>query len=54
VITGGAPSVPQGDASVTQYAACRYTADPGDLAEAAGRGSLCARLFLRDRARGSA
>ena len=54
VITGGAPSVPQADAAVTQYTACRYTADPADLAEAAGRGSLCARLFLQDRARGSA
>jgi hypothetical protein len=54
VITAGAPSVPQPDASVTQYTAWRYTADPGDLAEAASRGSLCARLFLQDRARGSA
>ena len=53
VITAGAPSVPQPDASVTQYTAWRYTADPGDLAEAASRGSLCARLFLQDRARGS-
>jgi ADP-ribose pyrophosphatase YjhB (NUDIX family) len=54
VITGGAPSVPQADATVTQYPACRYTAEPADLAEAAGRGSLCARLFLQDRARGNA
>jgi hypothetical protein len=52
VITAGAPSVPQPDASVTQYTAWRYTAEPGDLAAAAGRGSLCARLFLEDRARG--
>ena len=54
VITAGEPSVPQPDASVTQYTAWRYTADPGDLAEAASRGSLCARLFLRDRASDSA
>lgn len=52
VITGGAPSVPQADASVTQYTAWRYTAEPGDLAEAARRGSLCARLLLQDRASG--
>ena len=49
VITGGTPVVPQGDSSVTQYTACRYATDPGELAEAAGRGSLCARLFLADR-----
>ena len=50
VIADGTPAVPQGDASVTQYTACRYTADPGELAEAASRGSLCAQLFLADRA----
>jgi 8-oxo-dGTP diphosphatase len=54
VITGGTPSVPQADATVTQYTACRYTAEPADLAEAASRGSLCARLFLQDQARGTA
>jgi 8-oxo-dGTP diphosphatase len=54
VITAGVPSVPQPDTSVTQYTAWRYTAEPGDLAEAAGRGSLCARLFLQDRAGGRA
>jgi hypothetical protein len=54
VITSGTPSVPQADASVTQYSAWRYTAEPADLAEAAGRGSLCARLFLRERAGGGA
>ncbi|MCW2935914.1 MAG: MutT/nudix family protein [Actinomycetia bacterium] len=48
VITDGTPAVPQGDSSVTQYTACRYAADPGELAEAASRGSLCARLFLAD------
>jgi ADP-ribose pyrophosphatase YjhB (NUDIX family) len=52
VITGGAPSVPQPGAGVTQYTALRWSADPGDLAEAAARGSLCARLFLDDSARG--
>jgi ADP-ribose pyrophosphatase YjhB (NUDIX family) len=50
-ILGGAPAVPQPDQSMTQYTACRYTADPGTLAEAAARGSLCAQLFLEDRAR---
>jgi ADP-ribose pyrophosphatase YjhB (NUDIX family) len=49
VIAGdGTPVVPQGDSSVTQYTACRYSADPGELGEAASRGSLCARLFLAD------
>jgi predicted TIM-barrel fold metal-dependent hydrolase/ADP-ribose pyrophosphatase YjhB (NUDIX family) len=46
----GTPVVPQGDSSVTQYTACRYTAEPAELAEAASRGSLCAQLFLADRA----
>ena len=47
-ILGGVPVVPQPDDSMTQYTACRYTADPGNLAEAAARGSLCAQLFLED------
>jgi len=50
VITAGTPQVPQADPAVTQYTAWRYSADPGDLAEAAGRGSLCAAVFLADRA----
>jgi uncharacterized protein len=45
-ITAGIPSVPQPDASVTQYVEWRYCADPAELAEAAGRGSLCAQIFL--------
>jgi ADP-ribose pyrophosphatase YjhB (NUDIX family) len=48
VITAGTPSVPQPGAGVTQYTAWRWSADPGDLAEAAARGSLCARVFLDD------
>jgi hypothetical protein len=40
--------VPQPDDSMTQYTACRFTADPDALAEAAARGSLCAQLFLED------
>ena len=38
--------MPQPDASVTQYVAWRYAADPAELAEAADRGSLCAQIFL--------
>jgi 8-oxo-dGTP diphosphatase len=49
VITAGDPSVPQGDTSVTQYTAWRYARDPGELAAAAARGSLCAQVFLADR-----
>jgi uncharacterized protein len=47
-IVGGTPSVPQSDASVTQYVEWRYAADPAVLAEAAARGSLCAQVFLED------
>lgn len=50
-IVTGVPAVPQPDDSMTQYTACRYTSDPGTLADAAARGSLCAQLFLEDRAR---
>lgn len=42
----GVPVVPQPDASMTQYTAYRFTAEPGDLADAAARGSLCAQVFL--------
>jgi hypothetical protein len=45
-VVSGVPAVPQPDGSVTQYTACRYTGDPGVLAEAAARGSLCAQVFL--------
>ena len=45
-VLGGVPVVPQPDDSMTQYTACRYTRDPGTLAEAAARGSLCAQVFL--------
>jgi hypothetical protein len=51
VITAGAPAVPQPDESMTQYTACRFTADLGDLAEAAARGSACAQVFLEAVAR---
>jgi uncharacterized protein len=47
-IVDGALSVPQADASVTQYVEWRYAADPAVLAEAAARGSLCAQIFLED------
>ncbi len=47
-IVAGDPVVPQSDASMTQYTAARFTADPGELAGAAARGSLCAQVFLED------
>ena len=50
-ILAGVPAVPQPDDSMTQYTACRYTTDKGTLAEAASRGSLCAQIFLEERAR---
>jgi hypothetical protein len=52
VITGGEPAVPQPDETMTQYTACRFTADLADLAEAAARGSACARVFLEAASRG--
>lgn len=48
VIVSGEPGVPQPDASMTQYTACRFTADPAVLDEAAARGSVCAQVFLAD------
>lgn len=50
-VVAGVLAVPQPDGSMTQYTECRYTADPAALAEAASRGSLCAQVFLEDRAR---
>lgn len=45
-VASGTLAVPQGDASMTQYAEARFTADPGILREAAGKGSVCAQIFL--------
>lgn len=45
-IESGTVSVPQPDASVTQYAEARFVSDPAVLAEAAGKGSVCAQIFL--------
>lgn len=47
-VAAGIPAVPQAGRSMTQYTACRYTADPAVLAEAAARGSLCAQILLED------
>ena len=47
-VVSGVPGVPQPDASMTQYTACRFTADPAVLAEAAARGSVCAQVFLEN------
>jgi 8-oxo-dGTP diphosphatase len=46
-IAAGEPAVPQrGDG--TQYESCRW-GDPAELVPAARRGSLCARVLLRER-----
>lgn len=50
-VLAGTPAVPQPDGSMTQYTACAYATEPGALAEAASRGSLCAQLFLAHTAR---
>lgn len=47
-VVSGVPGVPQPDASMTQYTACRFTADPAVLDDAAARGSVCAQIFLED------
>jgi len=52
-LLAGVPAVPQPDATLTQYAGCRFTAHPGTLADAAARGSLCAQVFLAAHAAGS-
>jgi hypothetical protein len=44
--TQGTPTVPQDDPAVTQYTESRFTTDRGMLAEAAKKGSICARIFL--------
>lgn len=46
-ITAGEPAVPQ-PGEGTQYDRCRW-GDPSELAPAARRGSLCARVLLRER-----
>ena len=46
-VTGGTPEAPQPDTSVSQYATCAYVTDPAILREAARRGSLCSRIYLR-------
>lgn len=46
-VAAGTPAVPQPDASMTQYTECGFVSDAGLLAEAAGRGSLCAQIFLQ-------
>lgn len=49
-VTAGVPSVPQPDGSVSQYSAMQFSSDPTLLVEAARRGSLCSRVFLRSMA----
>jgi 8-oxo-dGTP diphosphatase len=49
-IVDGTPSVPQNDPSVSQYADLKYTDDPRILLEAARKGSLCSRIYLRNTA----
>lgn len=51
-VVSGTPSVPQPDASMTQYTECLFTGDPRMLREAARRGSVCAQIFLESAARG--
>lgn len=41
------PSVPQADASMTQYVEFKYTSDPSVLFPAAQKGSLCSRVYLQ-------
>jgi 8-oxo-dGTP diphosphatase len=54
IVVSGTPSVPQADASVTQYAALRFVSDPAVLLDAARKGSLCSQIFLEARGRARA
>lgn len=45
-VASGTVTVPQPDTSMTQYAAAEFVTDPAILAEAAGKGSLCAQIYL--------
>jgi ADP-ribose pyrophosphatase YjhB (NUDIX family) len=45
-VAAGKVRVPQADASMTQYTEARFVRDPEILSEAAGKGSLCAQIFL--------
>jgi ADP-ribose pyrophosphatase YjhB (NUDIX family) len=45
-VASGTVSVPQPDASMTQYAGALFTSDRRILGEAAGKGSVCAQIFL--------
>jgi ADP-ribose pyrophosphatase YjhB (NUDIX family) len=47
-IIEGNPSVPQADCSVSQYADFQYTRDHTVLFDAAQKGSLCSRIYLRE------
>lgn len=48
-IISGIPSVPQSDNSVTQYVAMNYSDDYSLLQESAKNGSLCTRIFLKEK-----
>lgn len=48
-IVDGTPAVPQRDTTVSQYVDMQYTRDPKILFEAAQKGSLCSRIYLRRR-----
>jgi uncharacterized protein len=45
-VVSGTPEVPQPGSSMTQYVAAMFTDDPTVLADAAAKGSLCARIFV--------
>jgi ADP-ribose pyrophosphatase YjhB (NUDIX family) len=44
----GVPTVPQADTSITQYVDFKMSDDPKIFMEAAKKGSLCSRIFLRE------
>jgi ADP-ribose pyrophosphatase YjhB (NUDIX family) len=45
-VAKGTVTVPQPDTSMTQYTEAEFVTDPGVLADAAGKGSLCAQILL--------
>lgn len=48
-VISGTPKVPQNDATVTQYVEMEYVDDYTRIKESAHNGSLCTRIFLREK-----
>ena len=47
-LAGGVPTVPHADTTITQYVDFKMSDSPQIFMEAAEKGSLCSRIFLRE------